>query len=103
MKLGLVAGMLAVCFSFSSVAMTLKLTPEIDLLVVDGKNMSGSLLKGADSLELNSGMHQILFKVIKPLPTDPLVLYSSPPLIVVFNAHNTRSVAIKLPVINTLR
>ncbi|HFY0605920.1 TPA: DUF2057 family protein [Yersinia enterocolitica] len=104
MKFGLVvAGILAVCCSTSAIATTLKLAPEIDLLVVDGKNMSGSLLKGADSLELNSGQHQILFKVAKPLPTDPKVLYSSPPLVVVFNTRNVRSVAIKLPVIETER
>lgn len=102
MKFGLVvAGILAVYCSASATATTLKLAPEIDLLVVDGKNMSGSLLKGADSLELNSGQHQILFKVAKYLPTDPKVLYSSPPLVVVFNTRNTRSVAIKLPVIKT--
>ncbi|CNH62455.1 Uncharacterized protein conserved in bacteria (DUF2057) [Yersinia aldovae] len=104
MKFGLVvAGILAVCCSTSAVATTLKLAPEIDLLVVDGKNMSGSLLKGADSLELNSGQHQILFKVAKPLPTEPTVLYTSPPLVVVFNTRNVRSVAIKLPVIDTER
>ncbi|HHT8826313.1 TPA: DUF2057 family protein [Yersinia enterocolitica] len=104
MKFGLVvAGILAVCCSTSAIATTLKLAPEIDLLVVDGKNMSGSLLKGADSLELNSGQHQILFKVAKPLPTVPKVLYSSPPLVVVFNTRNVRSVAIKLPVIETER
>ncbi|CNK93134.1 Uncharacterized protein conserved in bacteria (DUF2057) [Yersinia enterocolitica] len=104
MKFGLVvAGILAVCCSASALATTLKLAPEIDLLVVDGKNMSGSLLKGADSLELNSGQHQILFKVAKPLLTDPKVLYASPPLVVVFNTRNTRSVAIKLPVIDTER
>lgn len=104
MKFGLVvAGILAVCCSTSALATTLKLAPEIDLLVVDGKNMSGSLLKGADSLELNSGQHQILFKVTKTLPTDPKVLYSSPALVVVFNTRNVRSVAIKLPLIDTER
>lgn len=104
MKFGLVvAGILAVCFSASALATTLKLAPEIDLLVVDGKNMSGSLLKGADSLELNSGQHQILFKVAKPLPAEPKILYTSPPLVVVFNTRNVRSVAIKLPVIDSER
>ncbi|WP_186368135.1 DUF2057 family protein [Yersinia kristensenii] len=104
MKVGLVVvGILAVCCSASAIAMTLKLAPEIDLLVVDGKNMSGSLLKGADSLELNSGPHQILFKVAKPLPADPKILYASPPLVVVFNTRNTSSVAIKLPTIETER
>ncbi|EEP92221.1 DUF2057 family protein [Yersinia kristensenii] len=104
MKVGLVVvGILAVCCNASAIAMTLKLAPEIDLLVVDGKNMSGSLLKGADSLELNSGQHQILFKVAKPLPADPKILYASPPLVVVFNTRNTSSVAIKLPTIETER
>ncbi|CNI09646.1 Uncharacterized protein conserved in bacteria (DUF2057) [Yersinia thracica] len=104
MKVGLVvAGILAVCCSASAIATTLKLAPEIDLLVVDGKNMSGSLLKGADSLELNNGQHQILFKVAKPLPADPKILYASPPLVVVFNTRNISSVAIKLPTIETER
>ncbi|MGL4485519.1 MAG: DUF2057 family protein [Yersinia sp. (in: enterobacteria)] len=104
MKAGLVIlGILAVYCGTSAAATTLKLAPEIDLLVVDGKNMSGSLLKGADSLELNSGQHQILFKVAKPLPADPRVLYASPPLVAVFNTRNVRSVDIKLPVIDTER
>ncbi|EKN3345096.1 DUF2057 family protein [Yersinia ruckeri] len=102
MKIGLMAmGVLIACLSASALATTLKLSPEIDLLVVDGKNMSGSLLKGADSLELNSGQHQILFKVAKNLSDDASaqIFYTSPPLVVVFNTHNVKSVAIRLPAI----
>ncbi|CND88434.1 DUF2057 family protein [Yersinia nurmii] len=102
MKIGLmVIAVLIACASGSALATTLKLSPEIDLLVVDGKNMSGSLLKGAESLELNSGQHQILFKVTKNLPssTPAQMFYSSPPLIVVFNTQNVKSVAIHLPTI----
>lgn len=61
MKFGLmVAGLLSISISMPAVATTLKLSPDIDLLVVDGKKMTGSLLKGADSLELDGGQHQLL-------------------------------------------
>ena len=66
MKFGLmVAGLLSISISMPAVATTLKLSPDIDLLVVDGKKMTGALLKGADSLELDGGQHQLLFKVAK--------------------------------------
>lgn len=48
MKFGLVvAGILAVCCSASAIATTLKLAPEIDLLVVDGKKYVGFLAEGS--------------------------------------------------------
>ncbi|CAE1144713.1 DUF2057 family protein [Serratia sp. Tan611] len=104
MKFGLVVtGLLGVCLSLSAVATTLKLSPDIELLVVDGKQMTGSLLKGADSLELNGGQHQLLFKVSKPLhvATQPPSLYTSPLMLVAFNSHNVSAVAIKLPPIDS--
>ncbi len=67
MKLSLaVTGLLLLLVSATCHAITLKLAPEIDLLVVDGRKMTGSLLKGADSLELDGGQHQLLFRVDKP-------------------------------------
>lgn len=58
MKFGLVVvGILVVCCSILVIVMILKFVLEIDLLVVDGKNMLGFLFKGVDSLELNSGQY----------------------------------------------
>lgn len=42
-------------------AVSLKINPGINLLVLDGHKLPGSLLKGADSIELERGQHQILF------------------------------------------
>jgi hypothetical protein len=70
MKFGLVVAAL-LSISMPAAATTLKLSPDIDLLVVDGKKMTGSLLKGADSLELDGGQHQLLFKVTKNVRARP--------------------------------
>ena len=50
-----VTGLIMLLVSASCHAITLKLDPEIDLLVLDGRKISGSLLKGADSLEKSRG------------------------------------------------
>lgn len=100
MKFGLVvAGLLGISLSVSAAATTLKLSPDIELMMVDGKQMTGSLLKGADSLELNDGQHQLLFKVTKSVRKEPRsqVLYTSPVQIVVFNSQNVSTVTIELP------
>ncbi|CAM3935096.1 DUF2057 domain-containing protein [Serratia silvae] len=100
MKFGLVvAGLLGISLSVSAAATTLKLSPDIELMVVDGKQMTGSLLKGADSLELNDGQHQLLFKVTKSIPKEQRsqVLYTSSVQIVVFNSQNVSAVTIELP------
>lgn len=66
MKLHLVlSGLLALLVVASCQATTLKLAPEIDLLVLDGRKISGSLLRGAEGLELERGEHQLLFRVEK--------------------------------------
>ncbi|MDW5499829.1 DUF2057 family protein [Pseudomonas lundensis] len=106
MKFGLmVAGLLSISISMPAVATTLKLSPDIDLLVVDGKKMTGSLLKGADSLELDGGQHQLLFKVVKSVRSgqNDQATYTSPPLIATFNTQNVSSVAIELPRIENTR
>ncbi len=46
---------------------TLRLSGEIDLLVLDGKRVSSSLLKGADSIEIDNGPHQLVLRVEKTL------------------------------------
>jgi hypothetical protein len=106
MKFGLmVAALLSISISMPAVATTLKLSPDIDLLVVDGKKMTGSLLKGADSLELDGGQHQLLFKVVKSVRSgqNEQTVYTSPPLIATFNTQNVSSVAIELPHIENTR
>ncbi|MXP51612.1 DUF2057 domain-containing protein [Pantoea sp. Seng] len=101
MKLSLaVTSLLVLLVSASCHAITLKLDPEIDLLVLDGRKISGSLLKGADSLELERGQHQFLFRVEKPCADA--THFQSVPMIVTFNASAT-SVAIRLPVLANRR
>lgn len=101
MKLSLSAtGLLLLLVSASCQAITLKLDPEIELLVLDGRKISGSLLKGAGSLELDRGQHQFLFRVEKP-GTDA-AHFQSVPMIVTFSA-NAHSVAIRLPALTNRR
>lgn len=101
MKLSLTAtGLLLLLVSASCQAITLKLDPEIELLVLDGRKISGSLLKGAGSLELERGQHQFLFRVEKP--GADAAHFQSVPMIVTFSA-NAHSVAIRLPALNNRR
>ncbi len=101
MKLHLaVAGMVFLLASASCHAITLKLDPQIELLVLDGRKIAGSLLKGADSLELEQGQHQFLFRIDRSGPNESGFL--SAPMIVTFTA-TSHSVAITLPALNTRR
>lgn len=105
MKLRLViAGLFTLLVTITSSATTLKLAPEIDLLVLDGRKISGSLLKGADGLELERGQHQVLFRMEKNLRTNSHdhTPWASGPLIVTFNAQ-VRSITITLPSVTTLQ
>lgn len=73
----------ALILPLSGWATTLKLSTDID----DGKKVSGSLLKRADSIELNNGAHQIVFRVEKNVRanTREPKLYISPPLVMSFD------------------
>ena len=105
MKLSLAAtGLLALLVTASCHAITLKLDPNIDLLVLDGRKISGSLLKGADSLELDRGEHQFLFRVEKTRlnQLQGTAGYHSAPLIVTFNAE-AKSISIRLPSLENRR
>ena len=106
MKLRLIcSGMFALLFATSCYATTLRLDPNIDLLVLDGRKISGSLLKGADGLELDNGEHQLLFRVEKVLDTahsSARRSYISAPLIVTF-ITNAKSISIQLPALDNLR
>lgn len=86
-------------------ALSLKLSPEVDLLVVDGRQVSGPILKGADSLELDAGKHQILFQISKKFPGYDAAtsVYRSPPIIVAFDAKNLQSVGITLPSLKNMQ
>lgn len=99
------SGMFALLFATSCYATTLRLDPNIDLLVLDGRKISGSLLKGADGLELDNGEHQLLFRVEKALDTshgNTRRSYTSAPLIVTF-VTSAKSISIQLPVLDSPR
>ncbi|GAB2942799.1 DUF2057 family protein [Hafnia psychrotolerans] len=102
MKVRMMAVLLSVCLLAPASATSLKLSPELDLLVIDGKKMSGAILKGADSLEIDAGQHQILFQVSKTLSPAimPPLTYRSPAMIVTFSAKDLRSVSLVLPTLN---
>lgn len=80
-------------------ATTLRLSTDIDLLVLDGKKVSSSLLKGADSIELDNGPHQLVFRVEKNIRADTREqrLYISPPLVVSFDTKEISQVNFNLP------
>lgn len=93
-----ITGLLALLVAANLQATTLKLSADIDLLVLDGRKISGSLLKGADGLELERGEHQLLFRVEKTVNNYPgaPVSWTSAPQVATF-AAGTTSVYIKLP------
>jgi len=95
--------MLLALIPVTAAATTLHLSGEIDLLVLDGKKVSGSFLRGADSIELDNGPHQLVFRVEKNLTTASRDrwLYISPPLIMTFDTRNVTQVNISLPRIET--
>ena len=86
MKTGIVTTLIALCLPVSVFATTLRLSTDVDLLVLDGKKVSSSLLRGADSIELDNGPHQLVFRVEKTihLSNSEERLYISPPLVVNF-------------------
>ncbi len=97
------AAMLAALLPITAAATTLHLSGDIDLLVLDGKRVSGSFLRGADSIELDNGPHQVVFRVEKNLVTASRDrrLYVSPPLIMTFDTRNITQVNFSLPRIET--
>lgn len=82
---------------------TLRLSGEIDLLVLDGKRVSSSLLKGADSIEIDNGPHQLVLRVEKNFSAGPPGRYTwiSPPLVLSFDSKEIDQVNIVLPHIDT--
>ena len=97
------AAMLAALLPITAAATTLHLSGDIDLLVLDGKRVSGSFLRGADSIELDNGPHQVVFRVEKNLVTASRDrrLYVSPPLVMTLDTRNITQVNFSLPRIET--
>ena len=97
------AAMLAALLPITAAATTLHLSGDIDRLVLDGKRVSGSFLRGADSIELDNGPHQVVFRVEKNLVTASRDrrLYVSPPLVMTFDTRNITQVNFSLPRIET--
>ena len=82
MKTGIATALIALVMPVCVFATTLRLSTDIDLLVLDGKKVSSSLLRGADSIELDNGPHQLVFRVEKSigLANHEQRMYISPPL-----------------------
>lgn len=99
MKTGIVTTLIALCLPVSVFATTLRLSTDVDLLVLDGKKVSSSLLRGADGIELDNGPHQLVFRVEKTihLSNSEERLYISPPLVVSFNTQLINQVNFRLP------
>lgn len=87
---------------FPTLATTLRLPEEIELLIVDGKPLGSTLLRGAGSLELEQGRHQLVLIVTKKLAeTDGQHKYASPYIIVQFHSQNARQLIFQLPSLAT--
>jgi uncharacterized protein YccT (UPF0319 family) len=102
MKTGIATALIALVMPVCVFATTLRLSTDIDLLVLDGKR-SPALLRGADSIELDNGPHQLVFRVEKSigLANHEQRMYISPPLIVSFNTRQISQVNITLPRLET--
>ncbi|MDH1126142.1 DUF2057 family protein [Enterobacter sp. GD03975] len=103
MKTGIASAVVALIMPVCVFATTLRLSPDVDLLVLDGKKVSSSLLRGADSIELDNGPHQVIFRVEKTirLADNEQHMYISPPLVVSFNTQRISKVNFRLPRLNT--
>lgn len=99
MKTGPVTLLIAVCLPVTVFATSLRLSNDIDLLVLDGKKVSSSLLRGADSIELDNGPHQVVFRVEKTIrfSSHEERLYISPPLVISFDTQRVGQVNFHLP------
>ena len=60
-------------YTSAAMAVSFRINPEINLLVLDGNKLPGSLLKGAESIELEQGQHQILFTRVSA-PRSPVFI-----------------------------
>ncbi|HFZ8995293.1 TPA: DUF2057 family protein [Citrobacter freundii] len=105
MKAGMMIMLIFLFVPVPVFATTLHLANEIDLLVLDGKKVSSSLLRGADSIELDNGPHQLVFRVEKTIrySSHEGQLYISPPLVISFDTRLISQVNFHLPRLETER
>lgn len=104
MKFGVViGGIVAAAMSFSTMAASLKVPPEVNLLVVNGKKVSSSLFRDTKGLDLLAGQHQILFRVVDTVKigSNDEDLYRSVPIVVNFTVNDEDTINIKLPRVTT--
>ena len=100
MKRGwVITGLLALSVCLPAAAATLALSPEVDVLVVDGKKTAGSSLDQAEPLALAAGHHQVLFRVSKVLRAGARdqYLYHSSPQIAAFDTPAEGALRLTLP------
>ncbi|WP_413730709.1 DUF2057 family protein [Sodalis sp. RH22] len=88
---------------FPVLATTLRLPAEIELLIVDGAPIGSTLLRGADSLELARGRHQLVLTVSDrgSAATASRHAYTSPYIVVQFHTRNARQLTFQLPPLAT--
>jgi len=98
MKTGIATALIALVMPVCVFATTLRLSTDIDLLVLDGKKVSSSLLRGADSIELDNGPHQLVFRVEKSIG---LANHEQRMYISSFNTRQISQVNITLPRLET--
>lgn len=103
MRAGLTAMVIICFFPVNVLATTLRLSGDVDLLVLDGKKVSSSLLRGAESIELENGPHQLVFRVEKTISLNnhQKMLYTSPTLIASFDTRSVNQVNFSLPEMST--
>lgn len=103
MRWGCAIIMMASFLPVQVLATTLRLSNDIDLLVLDGKKVSSSLLRGAESIELENGLHQVVFRVEKTINSSnhESRLFTSVPLIATFNTQLIGQVNFSLPPLDT--
>lgn len=102
MKSGCAVVIMACLLPVQVFATTLRLSNDIDLLVLDGKKVSSTLLRGAESIELENGLHQVVFRVEKTvLNSNESRLFISVPLIATFNTQRIGQVNFSLPSLDT--
>ncbi len=84
-------------------AISLQLPPSMELLIVDGTPVNSILLRGADSLELTQGQHQLVLTLSKKTYDSHDRLGSFRPLylIVLFDTWNARRLRFQLPTLTT--
>ncbi|MBV8875212.1 MAG: DUF2057 family protein [Metakosakonia sp.] len=103
MKCGWTVFIITCLIPVNVLATSLRLSGDIDLLVLDGKKVSSSLLRGAESIELENGVHQVVFRVEKNMEpgNHESRLFISVPLIATFDTQRISQVNFNLPPIDT--